>query len=185
MSTLVGTIVLDAEDKYPNIPGHVVASCLAIVSGGIVCALGLLRLGFIVDFIPLPAISAFMTGSALNIASGQVKNLLGESASFSTRDATYMIIINSLKHLPSAGIDAALGVTSLAMLYMIRSACNFLARKYPQKAKLWFFASTLRTVFVILFYTMISAAVNLHRKDDPMFNVIGNVPRGIFLPDYS
>ncbi|RAK72067.1 SLC26/SulP family anion transporter [Aspergillus fijiensis CBS 313.89] len=178
MSTLVGTIVLDAEDKYPNIPGHVVASCLAIVSGGIVCALGLLRLGFIVDFIPLPAISAFMTGSALNIASGQVKNLLGESASFSTRDATYMIIINSLKHLPSAGIDAALGVTSLAMLYMIRSACNFLARKYPQKAKLWFFASTLRTVFVILFYTMISAAVNLHRKDDPMFNVIGNVPRG-------
>ncbi|RAL06809.1 SLC26/SulP family anion transporter [Aspergillus homomorphus CBS 101889] len=178
MSTLVGTIVLDAEEKLPDVPGHVVASCLAILCGAIVCAMGLLRLGFIVDFIPLPAISAFMTGSALNIASGQVKNLLGESASFSTRDATYMIIINSLKHLPSAGIDAALGVTSLAMLYMIRSGCNYLARKYPRKAKVWFFASTLRTVFVILFYTMISAAVNLHRKDDPMFNVIGKVPRG-------
>ncbi|GAT27372.1 sulfate transporter [Aspergillus luchuensis] len=178
MSTLVGTIVLQAKEEIPDVPGHIVASCLAIICGAIVCALGLLRLGFIVDFIPLPAISAFMTGSALNIAAGQVKKLLGESADFSTRGSTYMIIINSLKHLPTAGIDAALGVTALAMLYIIRSICNYGARKYPRQAKVWFFASTLRTVFVILFYTMISAAVNLHRKDNPMFDLLGSVPRG-------
>ena len=180
MSTLVGTIVLQAQKELPDVPGHVVASCLAIICGAIVCALGLLRLGFIVDFIPLPAISAFMTGSALNIAAGQVKKLLGESADFSTRGSTYMIIINSLKYLPTAGIDAALGVTALAMLYIIRSVCNYGARKYPRQAKVWFFASTLRTVFVILFYTMISAAVNLHRKDNPMFDLLGSVPRGAF-----
>ncbi|PYH96398.1 sulfate/bicarbonate/oxalate exchanger SAT-1 [Aspergillus ellipticus CBS 707.79] len=178
MSTLTGTIVLQAQAEIPDVPGHVVASCLALICGAIVCALGLLRLGFIVDFIPLPAISAFMTGSALNIAAGQVKKLLGESADFSTRGSTYMMIINSLKYLPTAGIDASLGVTSLAMLYMIRSACNYGARKYPRRAKIWFFASTLRTVFVILFYTMISAAVNIHRKDNPMFDVLGSVPRG-------
>ncbi|PYI03657.1 sulfate transporter [Aspergillus sclerotiicarbonarius CBS 121057] len=178
MSTLVGTIVLQAKQEIPDVPGHVVASCLAILCGAIVCALGLLRLGFIVDFIPLPAISAFMTGSALNIAAGQVKNLLGESADFSTRGSTYMIIINSLKYLPTADVNAALGITSLAMLYIIRSVCNYGARKYPRQAKVWFFASTLRTVFVILFYTMISAAVNLHRKDNPMFNLLGSVPRG-------
>lgn len=178
LSSVVGTVVLDAQKQLPDVPGHIIASAMAIICGGIVCFMGLVRLGFIVDFIPLPAISAFMTGSALNIASGQVKSLLGEKADFSTRDATYKIIINTLKYLPTARIDAAMGVTALAMLYMIRSSCNYGAKKYPHRAKLFFFASTLRTVFVILFYTMISAAVNLHRKDDPMFKVIGDVPRG-------
>ncbi|KAJ5636779.1 uncharacterized protein N7484_010092 [Penicillium longicatenatum] len=178
MSTLTGTIVLQVQAQYPDYPAHMIASTLAVILGGIVCFLGLIRLGFIVDFIPLPAISAFMTGSAINIATGQVKNMLGESADFSTRDATYLVIINTLKHLPSADINAAMGITACAMLYIIRSGCTYAAKKYPAKAKIWFFASTLRTVFVILFYTMISAAVNLHRKDNPLFNLLGSVPRG-------
>ncbi|KAJ5179524.1 hypothetical protein N7492_002734 [Penicillium capsulatum] len=177
MSTLTGTIVLDVVEKLPDVPKNEIASSLAIILGGIVCLLGLLRLGFIVDFISLPAISAFMTGSALNICSGQVKSLLGESG-FSTRDSTYMVIINSLKHLPTADINAAMGVTACAMLYIIRSFCTWGAKRWPHKAKIWFFASTLRTVFVILFYTMISAAVNLHRRDNPMFDLLGDVPRG-------
>lgn len=151
---------------------------MAVICGGIVCFLGLARLGFIIDFIPLPAISAFMTGSALNICSGQVKSLLGETASFSTSDPTYRIIINTLKNLPTSQLDAAMGVSACAMLYIIRFGCSYGAKKHPQRAKLFFFASTLRTVFVILFYTMISAATNLHRKDNPAFQVIGTVPRG-------
>ena len=152
---------------------------MAIICGGIVCFMGLARLGFIVDFIPLPAISAFMTGSALNICSGQVKSLLGETADFSTNGAaTYKVIINTLKYLPTSQIDAAMGITACAMLYIIRFACSYGAKKYPHRAKIFFFASTLRTVFVILFYTMISAATNLHRKDHPAFQVIGKVPRG-------
>ncbi|KAL3458070.1 sulfate transporter family-domain-containing protein [Aspergillus heterothallicus] len=178
MSTLVGNIVLDAQDTLPGVDGHIIASCLAIICGGIVTFMGLARLGFIVDFIPLPAITAFMTGSAINIISGQVKTMLGETADFSTRGATYMTIINTLKHLPSSTLDAAMGVTACAMLYIIRAACNFAAKKQPQRAKMWFFISTLRTVFVILFYTMISAATNLHRRDSPAFKVLGNVPRG-------
>ncbi|PKY04883.1 putative sulfate transporter [Aspergillus campestris IBT 28561] len=178
MSTLVGTVVLDAKEKMPDVPPHVVASAMAVICGGIVCFMGLIRIGFIVDFIPLPAISAFMTGSALNICSGQVKDLLGEKADFSTRGPTYLIIIDTLKNLPSAGVDAAMGVSALAMLYIIRAGCNFGARKHPTRAKIFFFLSTLRTVFVILFYTMISAAVNLHRRDDPLFKTLGVVPRG-------
>ncbi|KAH8431740.1 SLC26/SulP family anion transporter [Aspergillus melleus] len=178
MSTLVGEVVIEAQKIEPDIPAHIIASAMAIICGGIVCFMGLARLGFIVDFIPLPAISAFMTGSAINICAGQVKDMLGESADFSTRGATYMVIINTLKHLPSAGIDAAMGVSALVMLYLIRSGCNYGAKRFPHRAKIWFFASTLRTVFVILFYTMISAAVNLHRRDDPMFKLLGTVPRG-------
>ncbi|PYH91310.1 sulfate permease [Aspergillus ellipticus CBS 707.79] len=178
MSTLVGTIIIDTQKKYPDLSGPVIAEALAIICGAIVAFLGFARLGFIVDFIPLPAITAFMTGSAINVAAGQVKTVLGETASFSTRGATYMVIIDTLKYLPTSQMDAAMGLTALAMLYAIRSACNWGSRRMPHRAKLFFFLSTLRTVFVILFYTMISAAVNLHRRDDPAFKLLGTVPRG-------
>lgn len=177
MSTLTGTIVLKVQKEHPDLPGHIVASALAIIAGAIVCFIGLIRLGWIVDFIPLPSISAFMTGSALNIAAGQVSTLMGEDK-FNTRASTYMVIINSLKYLPSTKLDAALGLTSLFMLYAIRSGCTYGAKKRPQHAKIFFFLSTLRTVFVILFYTMVSAATNLHHKKKPSFSLIGTVPRG-------
>jgi sodium-independent sulfate anion transporter 11 len=178
MSTLMGTIILRVRDVHPEIPPPVIASALAIICGAIVLFLGLLRLGFIVDFIPLPAVTAFMTGSAINVCSGQVKTVLGLKDHVSTRGATYRIIIDTLKHLPSAQMDAAMGLTALAMLYGIRSACNYGTRKKPHKAKLLFFLSTLRTAFVVLFYTMISAVVNLHRREHPAFKLLGNVPRG-------
>lgn len=178
MSTLMGSILIRVQAVHPEIPGPTIASALAIICGAIVLFLGLFRLGFIVDFIPLPAITAFMTGSAINVCAGQVKTVLGEKAKFSTRGATYKIIIDTLKHLPSAQMDAAMGLTALAMLYGIRAACNYGTRKKPHRAKLFFFLSTLRTAFVVLFYTMISAAVNLHRREHPAFKLLGNVPRG-------
>lgn len=95
MSTLMGSII-KVQAVHPEIPPPVLASALAIICGAIILFLGFLRLGFIVDFIPLPAISAFMTGSAINVCAGQVKTVLGEKVHFSTWGATYKIIIDTL-----------------------------------------------------------------------------------------
>lgn len=96
MSTLTGQIILKVQQQHPDYAGPDIAATIAILGGAVIFFLGAVRLGFIVDFIPLPAIAAFMTGSALNIISGQVKSLLGES-NVNTRDATYLTIIRSLK----------------------------------------------------------------------------------------
>ena len=160
-----------------SVPGHVIASALAVIAGAIICFIGLIRCGWIVDFISLAAISAFMTGSALNIAVGQVPTLMGITG-FSSRDATYKVVIHTLQHLGRTELDAAMGLTALAMLYIIRSACNFAARKVPAKKKTFFFISTLRTAFVILLYTMISWLVNRHHRKKPLFKILGTVPRG-------
>lgn len=177
MSTLTGEIVSRFAENHPEIPGHVVASALSIIAGAIITFIGLIRCGWIVDFISLPAISAFMTGSAISIAAGQVPKMMGITG-FSTRGATYLIIINTLKHLGRTTIDAAMGLTAMAMLYIIRSCANWGAKRYPHRAKTFFYISTLRTTFVILLYTAISAGVNLHRRDNPRFKVLGTVPRG-------
>ncbi|KAI0012285.1 sulfate permease [Xylariaceae sp. FL0662B] len=181
MSTVTGGIVGRAETAIPDVPGHIVASALAVIIGGIVTFLGLARLGWIVDFIPLPSIAAFMTGSGINIAVGQIPTMMGMNVKkkrFSTRDPTYRVIINTLKNLPYTTIDAAMGLTALLMLYIIRETCTYLAKKYPHRQKLLFFLSTLRTAFVILLYTGISAGVNLYRRENPLFSVLGEVPRG-------
>ncbi|KAI2467027.1 sulfate permease [Annulohypoxylon bovei var. microspora] len=181
MSTVTGGIVNRAEQAIPDVPGHVVASSLAVIIGAIVCFLGLARLGWIVDLIPLPSIAAFMTGSGINIAVGQIPTMMGINSKkkrFSTRDATYLVIINTLKNLKYTTIDAAMGLTALLMLYIIRGTCTYLAKKYPHREKTLFFVSTLRTAFVILLYTGISAGVNLHRRTNPLFSVLGEVPRG-------
>lgn len=180
MSTLTGNVVLELKDQFPHLDAYHIASALAILAGAIVTFIGLIRIGWIVDLIPLVSLSAFMTGSALNILVGQVPTMLGETfpSPWTTRDPTYRVIINSLKYLPTAQLDAAMGLTALVMLYTIRSGCQWLGKKYPRHQKVMFFTSTLRTVFVILLYTMISWLVNMHRRSNPAFKILGSVPRG-------
>merc|ERR1711939_264070 len=86
--------------------------------------------------------------------------------------------MGTLKYLGHTKIDAAMGLTALFMLYLIRFTCNQLAKRYPDRAKLVFFISTLRTAFVILLYTLISWLVNRHHRDDHVFQILGKVPRG-------
>jgi len=99
-----------------------------------------------------------MTGSAINIAAGQVPSLMGYSNKLNTRASTYKVIINTLKHLPDTRLDAAYGLSGLVFLYGVR----YTLRKVEQKARnpiikrIAFFATTLRTAFVIIFLTVFS-----------------------------
>lgn len=180
LSTITGQVILRAEERLPGVPRDIVASSLAIISGAIVLFLGLIRLGWVVDLISLPAISAFMTGSAISIAAGQVPAMMGITG-VNTREATYKVIINTLKHLGRTDINASFGLTALFLLYLIRFTCNMLAKRFPTRAKTFFFLNTLRTAFVILLYVLFSYLVNRdarthHRK--PRVTTLGSVPRG-------
>jgi solute carrier family 26 (sodium-independent sulfate anion transporter), member 11 len=188
MSTITGNIVLAVADSNPDLPGHVVASALAVIAGAIITFLGLIRFGFIVELIPLPSIAAFMTGSAINIGAGQVPSLMGIPtkkptkgdlhAFVNSRGRTYWVIIHTLQKLGLTKLDAALGLTALVMLYLIRFTCNQAAKRFPSRRKTFFFVSTLRTAFVILLYTMISWLMNRHHREKPVISILGTVPRG-------
>lgn len=176
MSTITGNVVARAHKTNPEIEGHVIASALALIAGCIIIAIGLARCGWIVDLISLTSISAFMTGSALQIAVGQVPTLMGIKVP-NSRAPTYRLVIDSLKYIGTTNLNAAIGLTALFALYAIRSLCKFGAKRWPRRQRAFFFASTLRTVFVILLYTMVSWLVNRHEKK-AKFKVLGKVPRG-------
>ncbi|GME83595.1 unnamed protein product [Ambrosiozyma monospora] len=77
MSMEVGKIITEMNEKYPGVyEGHVIGTTLALLCGAIALGIGLLRLGFLLELIPLPAVLAFMSGSAMNIMAGQVPALM-------------------------------------------------------------------------------------------------------------
>ncbi|KAJ1331266.1 SULFATE PERMEASE II [Microdochium nivale] len=180
MSTLVGSIVTRAVEANPEAYADqpwVVACALSLICGCIVLFIGLIRCGWIVELMPLVSLASFMTGSAISITAGQVSTMMGIT-DVNTREATYKVIINTLRRLPHTKTDAAVGLTALFLLYCIRFACAHYAKKFPSKAKLFFFLSTLRTAFIILLYTLISWLANRERRDSPAFKLLGAVPTG-------
>lgn len=78
MSLTVSQIIANVDKAHPDKWGAPqIATTVAFIAGFIVLGIGLLRLGWLVEFIPAPAVSGFMTGSAINIAAGQVPGLMG------------------------------------------------------------------------------------------------------------
>lgn len=185
-SQLTGGVVLDAMDRIPDVPSYQVAGAAALICGCIIFFIGLTRLGFVVDFISTTAVSAFITGAAINILCGQVPGMMGISKDYvNNRDPTYKVIIDTLHSLGHTKLDAALGLSALLFLYLWRFTCNTLAKKFPSKAKVFFLISTLRTALTILLYTLISWLGNLDvaelhesKGKNAHWKILGTVPRG-------
>lgn len=67
VSLLTSQIISKVMDAHPGKwEGPQIATTVAFICGFIVLGIGLLRLGWIVEFIPAPAVSGFMTGSAIS-----------------------------------------------------------------------------------------------------------------------
>lgn len=187
MSMEVAKIIARVQESTGNLySGHEIATCVALLCGGISLGVGLLRLGFIVELIPLPAVMAFTTGSAFSIICGQLPGLMGFNKLVNTRQAAYKVVIEFLKHLPDTKVDAAFGLVSLFMLYSWKFLGNWLMKKYPNRQMAITYFLNLRNSIVIIFATLISflviraapggLAAKSHFKD---FSVVGQISEGL------
>ena len=185
LSTEVGKIVTRTQAKYGDeFTASEIATTLALISGGIVLGIGLLRLGFIVELISLPAILAFTTGSAFNIVTGQLAGLMGFNKKVKKEGSTYLAMIQFLKHLPDTKVDAAYGLVGLFILYLWQFVLNKLIErnKHNIRRKMAFiYLLNLRTAFVIIISTCISYGVlRYHPKSEsPPYSIIGVIPSGL------
>lgn len=189
MSAQVGKVIANVQHKYGDkyLP-HEIATFMALICGGIAAGIGILRLGFILEFISMPAVMGFMSGSAFNIIVGQVPALLGYGSAVNTRASSCDVVINTLKHLPDGNVNAAFGIVPLVILYSWKYLCEFFMKRYPRK-KLWFFyLQQLRNAIVIIVATAISWGVvhpQLKKFDGPKkkfkgtIKTIGVVPSGL------
>ncbi|KAH6918941.1 high affinity sulfate permease [Coprinopsis sp. MPI-PUGE-AT-0042] len=183
LSLLTAQTIEHVEQIHPGVwSGPEIASNIALISGFIILGMGLLRIGWLVEFIPAPAVSGFMTGSAFTIATTQLPGMMGITG-FNTRESCYKVIINTLKGLPRTSLDAAWGLTGLVALYALKYASSAASKKWPRRAKIFFFMSVLRNFIVIVILTLASWLYCKGRKNEETgkypIKILLEVPSGL------
>ena len=94
------------------------AMMLAFLSGAMLIAMGLFRLGFVANFLSHPVISGFITASGLLIAAGQLKYILGVDAAGHTLPQLARGVVENVRSTTMPTL--AIGVSGLAFLYFVR-----------------------------------------------------------------
>ncbi|KAI1802431.1 sulfate permease [Daldinia bambusicola] len=178
ISLLVGKTGMSVIDKYPSFTREEVAKTHAFLSGCVFLALGLLRLGWVIELIPHVAISAFVTAAAITIALGQVPNLLGITG-VNTRGSAYQVFIDTCKGLGRVKLDAAVGLTSLILLMSIKHLFGYLAVRMPHREKTWNTLSSLRLSLIVFLHIIISYLANRNiPAQEFKFRILGHIPAG-------
>ncbi|EME85152.1 uncharacterized protein MYCFIDRAFT_41695 [Pseudocercospora fijiensis CIRAD86] len=156
-----------------------VASALAMWMGIFGLILGMLNLGFLLDFISLPILSGFISAVAITIILGQIPSLLGEdSGGSNTAEKIHDVFAN----LPSAnGYACAIGFTGLFFLTVL----DKVGKRYSEKSRVIWFLMITRAFLALVLFTGISYAVNKkygHDDDSYLWGVAKVEASGIAKP---
>jgi len=146
------------SDLYIELAGQ-----LALLSGAVLLACGLLRVGFLANFFSRPVMNGFTLGSAVVIALGQLDTLLG--------------VRFSLDHpFNMHGPSAALGIAAIALLLLARRFGARLLRRFGLGPAAADIGARLAPMVLVLASIVVVSAFGLDRLG---VRVIGQVPSGL------
>lgn len=151
-----------------------VALALALLSGLMLTVMGLLRLGFIANFLSHPVISGFITASGLLIAVSQLKTLLGVQAGGHTLPE--MLISVTLQAHAISGLTAAVGFGALVFLLVVRGGLNPLLRSCGLSPRAADLSAKLGPIGAILVTTVAAAALDWQSLG---LKTVGAIPAGL------
>ncbi len=164
--------------------GYAVAALsLAGLSGVILLAMGLFRLGFIANFLSHPVIAGFITASGIIIAASQLKHILGIDA----RGHNLLeLVISIAQHLTETNwITAIIGILATGFLFWVRKGLKPMLQKLGASAGLTGVLVKTGPVAVVVATTLSVWAFGL---DDSGVKIVGEVPQSLppmTLPSFS
>lgn len=159
------------------------ALTLAALSGAMLLGLGLLRLGFIANFLSHPVIAGFIAASGILIATSQLKHILGVPAG----GHTLVEMLTALAaHIDEAHVPTlVIGIAATAFLFWVRKGLKPLlmrlglsARPADLLAKAGPVLAVAATTLAVWRFDLVAAGVA----------VVGRVPQGLpplTMPDLS
>ena len=151
------------------------AVLLSLLSGVMLLAFGLLRLGFLAHFLSHPVISGFITGSAVLIAVGQLKHLLGVKVQGENVFQTLSSLAHALPQTKPAVL--ALGGGSVLFLWFARKYLAKVLVRTGLSAKAADMAAKLSPMLVVIVSTAVVSLWGLDRSHG--VPVVGTVPQGL------
>lgn len=164
--------------------GYAVAALtLAFLSGGFLVLLGVMRLGFLANFLSHPVIAGFITASGILIATSQLKHIMGVSASGHTLPEMLRSIYEHLGEINWITVIIGLGAT--AFLFWVRKGLKPLLKRMGATPLLADIATKAGPVAAVVVTTL---SVWLFGLDSAGVKIVGDVPQGLpplTLPSFS
>ena len=153
------------------------AIVLALMSGAMLMVMGFARLGFLANFLSHSVISGFITASALIIAVGQLRHVLGIDA----HGHTLIAQISSLNaHLSETNLyTLGVGVAVIAFLVWSRKKLAPLMQKFGVSAPLAGGVSKLAPIVAVALSTLAVWYLELAQFG---VDIVGDIPRGLPSP---
>jgi sulfate permease, SulP family len=161
-----------AAQGTPEYLGAAIA--LATVSGLMLLAMGLLRLGFLANFLSHPVISGFITASGIQIAAGQLAPLFGVHAEGETFLQVILSLGRNLGHFNP--FTAAIGIVSLAFLFWVRGSLKSVLRRAGLGERT---ADLLAKAGPVVAIAATTAAVWAFGLGGRGVRIVGTVPQGL------
>jgi len=148
---------------------------LSLISGAMLLVFGALRLGFLAHFLSHPVISGFITGSAVLIAVGQLKYILGVKVAGSDVLETLVGLLEALPQTQPATM--AIGVGGLLFLLLARRYLAPVLTRLGMPAKIAELMSKLAPMVAVIVSTAVVALFKLNETAG--VSVVGNIPQGL------
>ena len=168
-ASVVGNMALQGTAEYAA-----AAITLAFLSGLILLAMGLFRLGFFANFLSHPVIAGFITASGILIAASQVKHLLGISAGGDTLPERIHGILVNIGDVNF--ITLVIGVSATAFLFWVRKGLKPLLIAKGLTPRMADIAAKAGPVAAVVVTTLVSAVFQLQNHG---VKIVGDVPRGL------
>jgi len=151
-----------------------VAITLAFLSGVMLLIMGVLRLGFLANFLSHPVISGFISASGLLIAASQLKTLMGVKAEGHNFIDLAQALISQLPHIH--GLTLVVGGSATAFLFWVRKGLKPLLIRLGLNAHLADVVAKSGPVAAIAVTTLLAWALDWKEQG---LKVVGSVPQGL------
>lgn len=148
---------------------------LAFLSGVLYLILGFLRFGFLAHLLSHPVVSGFITGSAILIAIGQLKHILGVKIAHLNVIETAIALWNAVPETNIATLT--IGVSTIVFLYFAKSLLPYFLCQLGFQKKQAEMISKLAPMLLVITSIFLVTKLNLHVNNG--VNIVGFVPSGI------
>ena len=150
------------------------AITLAFLSGAILFVMGLLKFGFVANFLSHSVVSGFITASCLIIALGQLRHLLGVNAAGDTFFELSTSLLESLNATNTPTL--MIGGASLLFLVATRKYAVRILKLLGAKKIVAVSVARMSPIFAVIATTVVVASFSLNEQG---VAIVGEVPAGI------
>ncbi|MEO9458646.1 MAG: sulfate permease [Lentilitoribacter sp.] len=150
------------------------AITLAFLSGAFLVLMGVLRLGFLANFLSHPVIAGFITASGIIIATSQLKHIFGVKAEGHNFIELVMSLVSNLNQIN--WYTFSVGFFVLAFLFLMRRSLKIVLIRLGISAKFADICTKIGPVFAVIATIIAAWAFSLENYNVAL---VGDVPQGL------